>query len=135
MSKLDETLIASLVDRFYDKVRADASLGPIFNAAVHDWAVHKASLTRFWCSVALGAKSYRGNPMAVHRGQPGIRASHFVRWLELWGETTRDLLDEDGAARMQDYADRIGRSLRMGLGLPERLDVRPLGIPVVNVNP
>lgn len=133
MSKLDETRIAALVDRFYDKVSADAAIGPIFNAAVHDWAGHKALLTRFWCSVALGAQSYRGNPMAVHRGQPGIRASHFVRWLELWRETTREVLDEDDAARMQDYADRIGRSLRVGMGLPERLDTRPLGIPVVDV--
>ena len=83
MSTLDETRIAALVDRFYDKVRADASIGPIFNAAVHDWPGHKALLTRFWCSVALGAQSYRGNPMAVHRGQPTIRAVHFARWLEL----------------------------------------------------
>jgi hemoglobin len=133
MSTLDETRIATLVDRFYDKVRADASIGPIFNAAVHDWAEHKELLTRFWCSVALGAQSYRGNPMAVHRGQPTIRAVHFARWLELWRETTVELLDEDDAARMQDYADRIGRSLRMGMGLPEQLDVRPLGIPVVGV--
>lgn len=135
MSTLDETRIAALVDRFYDKVRADASIGPIFNAAVHDWPGHKALLTRFWCSVALGAQSYRGNPMAVHRGQPAIRAVHFARWLELWRETTAEVLDEADAAQMQDYADRIGRSLRMGMGLPERLDVRPLGIPVVGVSP
>ncbi|GAB3789318.1 group III truncated hemoglobin [Dyella agri] len=133
MSTLDETRIATLVERFYDKVRADASIGPIFNAAVHDWPEHKDLLTRFWCSVALGAQSYRGNPMAVHRGQPSIRAVHFARWLELWHETTNEVLDEDDAARMQDYADRIGRSLRMGMGLPERLDVRPLGIPIVGV--
>ncbi|MFK2878736.1 group III truncated hemoglobin [Rhodanobacter hydrolyticus] len=133
MTTLDETRIANLVDRFYDKVRADASIGPIFNAAVHDWPEHKALLTRFWSSVALGTQSYRGNPMAVHRGQPAIRASHFVRWLELWRETTREVLDDDDAARMQDYADRIGRSLRLGMGLPERLDVRPLDIPVVGI--
>ena len=132
MNALDETRIATLVDRFYDKVRADASIGPIFDAAVHDWPAHKALLVRFWCSVALGAHSYRGNPMAVHRGQTAIRAVHFARWLELWRETTREVLDEPAAAQMQDYADRIGRSLRIGMGLPEQLDVRPLGIPVVS---
>lgn len=132
MDTLDETRIAILVDRFYDKVRADASIGPIFDAAVHDWPGHKALLVRFWCSVALGAHSYRGNAMAVHRGQPSIRSVHFARWLELWRETTADVLDEAGAAQMQDYAERIGRSLRIGMGLPERLDVRPLGIPVVS---
>ena len=66
---LDESRIANLVDRFYDKVQADPSIGPIFNAAVHDWPEHKRLLTSFWCSVALRAASYRGNPMSVHRAQ------------------------------------------------------------------
>ncbi|WP_426662482.1 group III truncated hemoglobin [Rhodanobacter aciditrophus] len=133
MSTLDETRIAALVDRFYDKVRADPAIGPIFNAVVHDWPGHKRLLTSFWCSVALRAASYRGNPMAAHRAQPAIRAEHFVRWLELWRETTAEMLDADDAAQMQDYADRIGRSLRMGMGLPERLDARPLGIPMAGL--
>ena len=133
MSTLDETRVAALVDRFYDKVRADPAIGPIFNAAVHDWAEHKELLTRFWCSVALRAASYRGNPMAVHRGQPAIRTEHFVRWLELWRETTLEVLDAEDAVQMFDYAERIGRSLRMGMGLPDRLDARPLGVPVVGI--
>jgi hemoglobin len=132
-STLDEPHIAQLVDRFYDKVQADPSIGPIFNAAVHDWDEHKRLLTSFWCSVALRAGSYRGNPMAVHRAQPAIRTEHFVRWLELWRETTREELDEAAAAQMLDYAQRIGRSLRMGMGLPDRLDARPLGVPVVGI--
>ncbi|MEY2149862.1 MULTISPECIES: group III truncated hemoglobin [Rhodanobacter] len=130
---LDESRIANLVDRFYDKVQADPSIGPIFNAAVHDWPEHKRLLTSFWCSVALRAASYRGNPMSVHRAQPSIRTEHFVRWLELWRETTLEVLDENDAAQMLDYAERIGRSLRMGMGLPDRLDARPLGIPVVGL--
>ena len=56
----DERAIATLVDRFYEKVRVDAQLGPVFNAAVHDWDEHKALLTSFWASVALRASSYRG---------------------------------------------------------------------------
>ena len=46
--------------------------------------------------------------------------------------STAEVLDEASAMQMQDYADRIGRSLRIGMGLPDRLDVRPLGIPVVS---
>jgi hemoglobin len=132
-STLDEPHITQLVGRFYDKVQADPSIGPIFNAAVHDWDEHKRLLTSFWCSVALRAGSYRGNPMAVHRAQPAIGTEHFVRWLELWRETTREELDEAAAAQMLDYAQRIGRSLRMGMGLPDRLDARPLGVPVVGL--
>ena len=133
MSTLDETRIAALVDRFYDKVRADPSIGPIFNAAVHDWSEHKALLTRFWCSVALRAGSYQGNPMAVHRAQGAIRTEHFVRWLALWRETTDELLDADDAEEMRDYAQRIGRGLSMGMGLAAPMESRPLGIPVVGV--
>lgn len=128
---LDEASVARLVDRFYDKVRTDPLLGPVFNAAVDDWDEHKKLLTSFWCSVALRANSYRGNPMGVHRAQPAIRPEHFERWLALWRETTPEVLDDAGTAQMIEYADRIGRSLRLGLNLPEHPQARPLGIPIV----
>lgn len=127
----DESAIANLVDRFYEKVRRDASIGPIFNAAVHDWDEHKRLLTSFWASVALGAGSYRGNPMAVHRAQPAIRAEHFDRWLELWLETCNEVLDEADAARMLEYAQRIGRSLKLGIGIHPQ--ARPFGVPIVGI--
>ena len=36
--------IARLVDVFYDRVRADPLIGPVFNEAVHDWPEHKRLL-------------------------------------------------------------------------------------------
>jgi len=127
---LTEAAIARLVDRFYDKVTADPLLGPVFNPIVHDWPEHKRLLTSFWCSVALRASSYRGNPMAVHRQLP-IRAEHFDHWLGLWRATCAEELDEAGAAEMVDYAQRIGRSLKYGLGLNP--DARGIGVPLVSV--
>jgi hemoglobin len=129
-SPLDASKIALLVDRFYGKVRTDPLIGPVFNAAVSDWNEHKRTLTSFWCSVALRANSYRGNPMAVHRMQP-IRAEHFERWLDLWRATAGEMLDEADATQMIEHADRIGRSLRLGLGLPEQLGAKPFGLPVI----
>ena len=123
---LDATAIADLVDRFYERVRADPELGPVFNAAVHDWPAHKRLLASFWCSVALRAGTYRGNPMAAHRPHP-IRAEHFQQWLALWQDTAQSLLPPEQAALLVEYAQRIGRSLRYGLGLD---DVRPLGLPI-----
>ncbi len=128
--RLDEAAIARLVDRFYDKVRVDALLGPVFNPAVHDWDEHKRLLTSFWASVILRAASYRGNPMSAHRPHP-IRAEHFARWLALWDETTRGILDPESAAVMIEHAGRIGRGLQLGLGLLDRPGTRPLGIPLV----
>ena len=127
---LDEAHLATLIDRFYEKVRADPMLGPVFNAAVHDWDEHRRTLVSFWSSVALGTQSYRGSPMSAHRPHP-IRGEHFDHWLELWRETAREVLEEDAAGRMIDYAERIGRSLRMGLGLSGRPGARSLGIPIV----
>jgi hemoglobin len=127
----DESAIATLVDRFYEKVRVDAQLGPVFNAAVDDWDQHKRLLTSFWASVALRAGSYRGNPMAAHRPHP-IRAEHFDRWLELWCETCAEELDEARAARMLEFAQRIGHSLKLGLGL--RPQAHSFGVPIVSIS-
>ncbi len=127
----DTAAIATLVDRFYEKVRRDAQIGPVFNAAVHDWDTHKRLLTSFWSSIALRAGSYRGNPMAVHRSLP-IQSKHFDTWLALWQETCNEELDASHAAQMVDYAKRIGRSLKYGLGLHPQ--GRPLGIAIVGAS-
>ena len=127
----DEAAIATLVDHFYEKVRRDPQIGPVFNAAVHDWDEHKQLLTSFWASVALRTGSYRGNPMAAHRPHP-IRAEHFDRWLALWSETCDEELDEVHAGRMLEYAQRIGRSLKYGLGL--HAQAKPFGVPIVSVS-
>jgi hypothetical protein len=41
--KITESEIGILVDRFYDKVRRDSDIGPIFNAIVGDWPHHLAT--------------------------------------------------------------------------------------------
>lgn len=120
MTPLSTQDIERLVDRFYDRVRIDPVLGPIFGAAVDDWAAHKNTLVSFWSSVMLGAGSYRGNPMAAHRPHP-ISTAHFDHWLALWSETAQALLAADHAALFKDRAERIARSLRHGLGLDDSL--------------
>ena len=110
--------ITALVDRFYDRIQLHPELGPVFNAAVHDWPEHKRLLVSFWTTVILRAGTYRGNPMAAHHGHP-ITTAHFVQWLALWRETADALLAPAQAELVHEYASRIGRSLRYGLGLPE----------------
>ena len=130
---LDEAAIARLVDAFYARVRQDELLGPVFNAAVHDWPAHLRTLTDFWCSVALRANRYRGNPMGVHRALSGIGEAHFQRWLALWRDTVPRLVEPEGAARLIEHAERIGLSLRLGMGLLPR--GRELGVPIVATGP
>ena len=110
----DEAAIRCLVHAFYGRARADALLGPVFAAAVDDWDAHLDTLVRFWCSVLLRAGSYRGNPMAAHRPL-GLYEEHFVRWLALWETTAAEVLTPLQAQHVVEAAQRIGRSLRIGL--------------------
>ena len=124
--------IRILVDTFYDRIQVHPVLGPIFNDVVTDWSAHKQRLTSFWCSVALGARSYRGNPLAMHQPLP-INSGHFQHWLALWAQTTRDVLGEDLGAHMLEDAQRIARGMQMGMDLLPRAH-NALGIPVYNVS-
>lgn len=126
----DAEAIGRLVDAFYDKVRVDPVIGPIFNEAVHDWPEHKRLLTSFWCSVVLRAQTYRGNPMQAHRPWP-IEARHFDHWIALWKQTAAELMPEAEAATMGEFADRIGQSLRYGLGLQG--GATPLKVPIASL--
>jgi hemoglobin len=91
-------------------------LGPVFEAAVDDWPSHLALLARFWSSVMLTSGRYKGNPVAAHmRRADQITPDMFKRWLELWTQTTGELLSPKGAAAMQSKARRIGESLQLAL--------------------
>lgn len=127
-ASLDEARLATLVARFYDKVRADPLLGPVFNPLVDDWDAHKVLMTSFWATVVLGSGHYRGNPLAKHQPLP-IGNAHFARWLALWRETAREVLDRDSARVLIDHAERIGYGLRIGMGLARHSSDRPPSIP------
>lgn len=124
---LDEALLSDLVDRFYDQVRADPLLGPVFAEKIHDWEPHLAQMKLFWGSVALATGGYNGRPMPKHMRLP-VDAEHFDRWLMLFEETARELLPPTGAEHVIVRARRIAESLELGvanhngvmLGLGER---------------
>jgi hemoglobin len=88
----------------------------VFNDAIHDWDEHLEKLTAFWSSVMLTSGRYKGSPMAAHiRHMDAINPEMFERWLDIWAETTTDLMSPATAAAMQDKAARIGESLQLGL--------------------
>ncbi len=83
--------IELLVSNFYDKVRADDLIGPIFNRQVGDhWDVHLEKMNRFWCTVLLADHSYLGNPFPLHITLQ-INQSHFDRWLNLFCGTINEM--------------------------------------------
>jgi hemoglobin len=116
MSQISEEDIGRLVPAFYDRVRADPGLGPIFDQAIDDWPLHLEKLKAFWSSVMLGTGRYKGQPMVAHvRHEPHMTAENFSRWLALWRQTSDDMLAPEAAAAFQEKADRIAESLQLGV--------------------
>jgi hemoglobin len=111
---IDEAMIARLVDGFYDRVRADPLIGPVFDARISDWAPHLEQMRLFWSSVALMSGVYHGRPMPKHLPLP-VDARHFDRWLELFEATARDLCPAAAADHFIERARRIAESLELGI--------------------
>jgi hemoglobin len=111
---IDEHMIERLVRRFYEKVREDALLGPVFAARIRDWEPHLQRMCAFWSSVALMSGRYHGNPMTKHLPLP-VDAAHFDRWLALFEETAREICPPDAEAHFVERARRIAESLELGI--------------------
>jgi len=111
---IDEPMIARLVDAFYDRVRADPLLGPVFAARIADWGLHLAQMRLFWSSVALMSGVYHGRPMPKHLPLP-VDARHFDRWLELFEATAAQVCPPAAAAHFVERARRIAESLELGI--------------------
>ena len=69
---IDDALVDRVVERFYDRVRQDALLGPIFAERIADWPVHLGRMKQFWRSILLGTGEFSGNPMVRHQAIPGL---------------------------------------------------------------
>lgn len=117
--------IRELVHRFYDSVRADPVLGPVFDAHIHDWPSHLEVMVRFWSSLLRGSGEYSGTPMPRHVALPGLDASMFHRWLDLFHTTTSALSNRDMANQVDELARRIARSLWFGYQMHREPDRMP----------
>lgn len=116
IDRISEDAIYRLVDAFYAKIRIDPVLGPIFARAIPgDWGPHLATMRNFWSSVMLTSGRYKGNPVAVHKRVAGVEIGMFDRWLDLFGETCRDLFEPELAADFHSKAVRIAESLKLAM--------------------
>ncbi len=75
-----EEEIVELVHRFYDKVRQDEVLGPVFGRHVKNWDAHLPTMVDFWSSALRGTARFRGSPMPRHAALPGLSIALFQRW-------------------------------------------------------
>ncbi|SMC73833.1 hemoglobin [Rhizobium sp. RU36D] len=112
---LDEPMIHAVVHGFYDQIRRDPLLGPVFNGAIAPdaWPVHLARMCDFWSSTLLRTDRYHGKPLPPHLALPDLGEEHFRRWLSLFQETVERLCPADVAAVFMDRGLRIAHSFRL----------------------
>jgi hemoglobin len=117
MAIVTEAEIVQLVDAFYEKVRQDTVLAPVFERAIAPdaWPVHLAKMYDFWSSVMRTTGRYKGNPLAVHLQVQGLEEGMFARWLALFRATADERLPPDLAAAFRLRSERIAESLKLGL--------------------
>jgi hemoglobin len=109
-----EEEIVQLVHGFYETVRQDEVLGPVFNRHVKNWDAHLPTMVDFWSSALRGTARFKGSPMPKHAALPGLDIELFRRWLRLFRQTTGALPNAALAEKANDLAQRIAQSLWYG---------------------
>jgi len=111
----DRRDVACLVNVFYDRVRDDDLLGPIFDDVAHvDWATHLPRMYDFWESVLFSTATFKGTPLVVHRAlarHAPLTAEAFGRWVALFQTTVDDLFSGTMADHAKKSAVRIAATM------------------------
>lgn len=113
---VDEALIETIVRTFYNRVRADSLLGPIFEKHIQHWEPHLQNMFAFWSAIMLNTRRYNGRPMPKHVALP-IDAEYFDRWLQIFNNTVEQLCVKEDALLFMEKAKQIASSLEKGLAV------------------
>lgn len=107
----DRADIKQLVDTFYTKVRADETIGYLFNeVAKVNWEQHLPRMYDFWENILFQTGGFKGNPMVAHvqlHQKSPLSADHFARWQELFLATVDELFKGDMAELIKQRARSI----------------------------
>lgn len=89
--------IEKLVQLFYERVRADKTIGFIFTEVVQmNWEKHIPVIVDFWETILLDNPVYTKNAMEVHydlNKKLPMQKEHFTSWVHLFTTTTDDLFE------------------------------------------
>jgi hemoglobin len=114
---LDEKMVRAVVHGFYDEIRRDDLLGPIFGEIIEpdQWPHHLAKMCDFWSATLLRTSRYEGRPLPPHLAIPELDERHFRRWLQLFRATVRRLCPPEVAQLFMNRALRIAHSFRLAI--------------------
>jgi hemoglobin len=108
--------IERLVDTFYESVRTDERLGPIFNEVARvDWGTHLPKMYAFWEAVLFGVAGFKGNPLATHitlARQTPLTAREFERWVALFHQAVDRLFAGPMAMQAKRRAEHIAATMQ-----------------------
>jgi len=116
-----------LVNTFYQKVRENELLGPIFNSVIKDrWPEHLEKMYRFWQTVLLEDHTYFGSPFPPHAMLP-VEKKHFDTWLGLWQGTIDSFFAGEKANEAKWRGDKMAV---MFLSKIDYYRINPASIPL-----
>jgi len=114
--------IEMMVRTFYDKVRIDPVIGPIFNDVANiNWEKHLPVMFDFWESTIFFTGGYSGNPMKPHQELNRIfplQEKHFSQWLELFRSTVDELFVGEKAELAKQRAMSIATIMQVKFKSP-----------------
>lgn len=89
--------IEQLVLQFYEKVKADKTIGFIFTEVVQmNWEKHIPVIVDFWETILLDNPVYTKNAMEVHydlNNRRPLQKAHFDSWVYLFTTTVDELFE------------------------------------------
>lgn len=106
--------IETLVQYFYEQVRADAQLAPFFDHV--NWDAHLPVMYDFWENTLFYTGSYGGNPMKIHdrlHQMKELSAADFDQWLHLFTASVDLLFQGERATLAKQRATSIATVMRI----------------------
>lgn len=108
--------IEMVVNAFYEKVKTDDILGPVFNVLIPvNWDTHLPVMYQFWENIIFYTGSYTGNPMTLHKyiqNKISISVDQFDRWIQLFNQTTDELFEGKNASLAKQRAAGIAAVMK-----------------------
>lgn len=118
--------IQHLVDTFYDRIRKDNMLGPIFDGIIQQrWPEHLEKMYRFWQTVLLEEHTYYGSPFPPHAKMP-ISKPHFDQWVALFGQTVDELFQGEKAEKAKWQGERMATMFQFKISYYQDNNIEPL---------
>ncbi len=119
---ITQALLNKLVHQFYESIREDKELAPLFNDTIQDnWPEHLDRMTQFWGAIALKTGAYKGKPVPKHVALSNLSPEHFKIWLRLFRTTAFDVCGPQIAPLLIDKAEHVAQSLQLAYFFKDRM--------------